>query len=585
MNKHASSGFRHRSFHPVPGLTAMLLLLLLLCPAPLWAGNSPRIAAVSMPDRYGLEAAVTVLEAGGNAVDAAVASAFALAVTYPLAGNIGGGGFLVAHMNGENAFLDFREKAPLAATRDMYLDEQGNFISRRAVVGALAIGVPGTVKGMQMAHARYGSLPWEQLLQPAIHFARSGFLVHPRLAAVRDEAVGFFAGEVNFAGYFAGMNAGALFRQPELAATLQRLSADAEDFYSGRTAAGIVAQVQADGGLITAADMAAYTAVWREPLISTWRGHQLVATPPPSSGGIALTQLLTIRDAAAGHFRGVEHNSAQYVHLLAEIEKRVFADRGDYLGDPDFGEVPVAELIDPDYLKRRAGELNIEGISAPGSVKPGLGDRRQTGAIEESTDTTHFSIVDGDGNAVSLTYTLNWQFGSGVVAAGTGVVLNDEMDDFSARPGVPNKFGVTGGDMNAIEGGKRMLSSMSPTILLRDGEPVMVLGTPGGSTIFTSVFQVILNVVDYGMSADEAVAATRFHHQLPDDRLLRFDGDRSISAHLREKLQARGYTVRPNAWGTLGNVQLIVRHPDGRLEAASDPRRWGRDALVSLPGR
>jgi gamma-glutamyltranspeptidase/glutathione hydrolase len=298
----------------------------------------------------------------------------------------------------------------------------------------------------------------------------------------------------------------------------------------------------------------------------------LVATPPPSSGGIALTQLLTIRDAAAKHFRGVDHNSAKYIHLLSEIEKRVFADRGNYLGDPDFGDVPVAQLTDPAYLRRRALELNAEGVSAAEAVQPGL----------ESPDTTHFSIMDGDGNAVSLTYTLNWEFGSGVVAEGTGIVLNDEMDDFSAKPGVENAFGVIGGDMNAIAGGKRMLSSMSPTILLRDGKPVVVVGTPGGSTIFTSVFQVILNLMDYGMSADEAVAATRFHHQLPAAKLIRFDGDRTISVQLRERLEAYGYEVVPNSWGTLGNVQLIVRHPDGTLEAASDNRRWGKDMLVDL---
>jgi gamma-glutamyltranspeptidase/glutathione hydrolase len=556
--------------------TARRITLSLICV--LWISQglaATRQAAVAAPDRYGLEASAEILRAGGNAIDAAVATSFALAVTYPIAGNIGGGGFLVAHVNGESVFLDFREKAPMAAHRDMYLDENGEFVARRSVVGALAVGVPGTVKGMQLAHERFGVLPWARVLEPAIRMAREGFLVNPKLAHERDEAVGFFAGEVNFAEYFSGMNAGERFRQPELAATLQRIAADPEDFYRGKTAAMIVAQMEKSGGLITARDLADYTAVWREPLLAPWRGHTLVATPPPSSGGIALTQLLTIRDAASPHFHGVEHNSATYIHLLAEIEKRVFADRGDYLGDPDFGDIPVAELTDPDYLRRRALELNAEGMSAAESVKPGL----------ESPDTTHFSIMDGDGNAVSLTYTLNWEFGSGVVAEGSGVILNDEMDDFSAKPGVPNKFGVIGGDMNAIEGGKRMLSSMSPTILLRDGKAVVVVGTPGGSTIFTSVFQVILNLMDYGMSADDAVAATRFHHQLPAARLIRFDGDRTIDARLRQRLEQYGYEVQANSWGTLGDVMLIVRTRDGRLEAAADPRRWGRDAVIELPAR
>lgn len=552
-------------------LSTVILFFLLITPA----GAAQRTGAVAMPDRYGVEASVEILKAGGNAIDAAVAASFALAVTYPIAGNIGGGGFLVAHVNGENVFLDFREKAPAAAHRDMYLDEDGEFVQRRSIVGGLAVGVPGTVKGMQVAHERFGVLPWAHVVQPAIRLAREGFVVHPKLAAARDETVEFFAGEVNFARYFAGMNAGSRFKQPELAATFERIARDADDFYTGEIANKIVAQMGRSGGLITAQDLADYTALWREPLMAPWRGHQVLSTPPPSSGGIALTQLLTIRDAASRNFRGVAHNSAKYIHLLSEIEKRVFADRGDYLGDPDFGDVPVAELTDPDYLRKRALELDVEGISAAAEVKPGL----------ESPDTTHFSIMDGDGNAVSLTYTLNWEFGSGVVAEGTGVILNDEMDDFSAKPGVPNKFGVVGGDMNAIEGGKRMLSSMSPTILLRDGKPVVVVGTPGGSTIFTSVFQVILNLMDYGMSADEAVAATRFHHQLPAARLIRFDGDRTIDSDLRERLERYGYEVQANSWGTLGNVMLIVRNSDGELEAAADNRRWGRDALVELPAR
>ena len=280
-----------------------------------------------------------------------------------------------------------------------------------------------------------------------------------------------------------------------------------------------------------------------------------------------------MRDAATRHFTAVQHNSATYLHLLAEIEKRVFADRGDYLGDPDFGDVPVAALIDPDYLRRRAAEINAEAMSAAGDVKPGL----------ESTETTHFSIIDGAGNAVALTYTLNWDFGSGVVVEGAGFLLNNQMDDFSAKPGVPNKYGVIGGDMNAIAPGKRMLSSMTPTILLHNDRPVVVVGTWGGSTIFTTIFQVILNVYDFGMSAEEAVSATRFHHQLPAATLLRYDQDRQIPGPLRERLQRYGYTVSPNSWGNLGETQLIIKTQSGELEAASDPRGRGRAEVIALP--
>jgi gamma-glutamyltranspeptidase/glutathione hydrolase len=559
---------------PVNRILISLTLALLLCTSAS-AGVAGRTAAVAMPDRYGVEASVEILEAGGSAIDATVAASFALAVTYPVAGNIGGGGFLVAHINGESVFLDFREKAPLAAHRDMYLDEQGEFVQRKSIVGALAVGVPGTVKGMQVAHERFGVLPWAQLLQPAIRMAREGFLVHPKLAIEADEAIEFFEGEVNFAKYFSEMKAGTLFKQADLAAALERIAQDPNDFYQGQIAEKIVAQMVTSNGLITAQDLQQYTAIWREPLIVPWRGHRILSTPPPSSGGIALAQLLTMRDAAANQFRGVTHNSAAYIHLLAEIEKRVFADRGDYLGDPDFENVPTAALTDPNYLRRRAMQINAEGISPAEEVQPGL----------ESPDTTHFSVMDGDGNAVSLTYTLNWEFGSGVVVEGTGILLNDEMDDFSAKPGVPNKFGLVGGDANAIAPGKRMLSSMSPTIVLRDGEPVVVVGTPGGSTIFTSVFQVILNLFDYDMGADEAVAATRFHHQLPAAGLIRFDGDRSIDADLRTRLEKYGYEVQANSWGTLGDVMLIVRDEQGELDVAADPRRWGSSALVRLPAR
>ena len=558
---------------PIPRFAALLTLCLALLTLPLngFAGQ----AAVAMPDRYGAAASREILEAGGNAMDAAIAAAFALAVTFPEAGNIGGGGFLVAVMNGEPVFLDFREKAPLGAHRDMYLDAEGNFVERRSLVGGLAVGVPGTVRGMEEAHKRFGSLPWKQLLEPAIRFASEGFEVHPKLGRMKDDAVEFFGDDNNFARHFSGMSTGTVFKQPLLARTLRRIAADPDDFYTGLIAQQIISQMGASGGLITAADLAQYTALWRDPLLVPWRGHQLVATPPPSSGGIALAQLLTMRDAANQQFAGVEHNSARYVHLLAEIEKRVFADRGDYLGDPDYGDVPVAELTDPEYLRRRAASINAEGISP--DVMPGLEKQGEASLplAAESVDTTHFSIMDAAGNGVALTYTQNWEFGSGVVVEGAGFLLNNQMDDFSAKVGVPNRFGVIGKDMNAIEPGKRMLSSMSPSVLMRDDRIVAVVGTPGGSTIFTSVYQVLLNLVDFDMEAEEAVAATRFHHQLPAAYKIRYDKGRELDPRMKQSLEDMGYTVEPNWWGPLGDIQLVRVNERGQLEAASDPRSRG----------
>ena len=555
-------------------LSLAFILATLLSLLPLAGlGDDARVAAVAMPDRFGAEASREILEAGGNAVDAAIAAAFSLAVTFPEAGNIGGGGFMIVHMDGESAFLDFREKAPYGAHRDMYLDEEGNFVEELAFVGGLASGVPGTVRGMHVAHQRYGTLPWSRLLAPAIRLAADGFEVDPELEKLKKGVLDRFGGKTNFEAWFGGMTAGKVFRQEALAKTLQRIAADPDEFYTGTTAKQIVAQMKASGGLITARDLEEYTAVWREPLVAPWRGHKVVSTPPPSSGGIAVTQLLTMRDAATQKFTGAQHNSVRYLHLLAEMEKRVFADRGLYLGDPDFGRVPVAELTDPDYLRRRSRDINSEAISV--NVEAGLGDY-QPSAAPESPDTTHFSIMDADGNAVALTYTQNWEFGSGVVVEGAGFLLNNQMDDFSAKPGVPNAFGVIGEDMNAIEPGKRMLSSMTPTVILRDDRPVVVVGTPGGSTIFTSVFQVILNLFDFDMSAQDAVAATRFHHQLPAATTIRYDAGRELDPALREGLETLGYTLEPNWWGTIGDVQLIVVNESGELEAAADPRGRGK---------
>lgn len=578
---HTISIPRRRVTRPV-ALISTLVLFIIWQPL----GAETRVAAVAMPDEFGAAAAREILEQGGNAVDAAIAGAFALAVTFPEAGNIGGGGFMVAHIDGESVFLDFREKAPYAAHRDMFLDEAGKFVEERSLIGGLAVGVPGTVRGMQMAHERFGSLPWRKLLTPAVRLARDGFTVHAKLAAMKEEALARFAGKTNFAAYFGDMQAGRPFRQKALALTLMRIADDPDNFYKGLIAQQIISQMGASGGLITARDLHAYTAVWRDPLIAPWRGHQIVSTPPPSSGGIALTQLLIMHDALATRFAGVGHNSVRYLHLLAELEKRVFADRGSYLGDPDFGRVPVAELTDPAYLRRRAAGVRLEEISQ--RVLPGLGEVAADKVPEEfelleSPDTTHFSIRDGDGNAVALTYTQNWEFGSGVVVEGAGFLLNNEMDDFSAKPGVPNAFGVIGADMNAIEPGKRMLSSMSPALILREGDPVVIVGTPGGSTIFTSVFQVLLNLFDFDMDSGEAVAATRFHHQLPAATTIRYDPGRELDPALRDGLKNMGYTLEPNWWGPIGDVQLIRIGERGAVEAAADPRGRGRAEVFPLP--
>jgi len=542
-----------------PNLRGLLFLLLICCVPGVRAGN----AAVAMPDSYSAAVAQQIIDRGGNAVDAAVAAAFALAVTYPEAGNIGGGGFMLSYMGGEAAFLDFRERAPLAASRDMYLDEAGNFIQEKALTGGLASGVPGTVRGLQEAHKRYGTLPWPQLLQPAIALASEGFLVDGSLAAMAREKIAETAGQTNFAGHFAGLADSRSSAQPELARTLQRIAADPEDFYSGEIARQIVAQMRASGGIITARDLADYRAVWRTPLQYYWRGYQVLTAPPPSSGGVALLQLLGITDFAGALFRDVPHNSPRYIHLMAEIEKRVFADRAEYLGDTDYVDVPVGKLLDPRYLLRRAQSLNPTAISGAAEVPPGL----------ESHQTTHFSILDPAGNAVALTYTLNWEFGSGVVVSGAGFLLNNEMDDFSAKAGAPNKFGVVGSDRNAIEPGKRMLSSMTPTIFVDNGDAALVIGTPGGSTIFTSIFQVILNLYEYRMPLQQAVDATRFHHQLPDATLIRHD-QRAVPARTITGLQAMGYQVEANSWGNLGDVQAIQR-TDAGVQAASDTRGRG----------
>lgn len=525
--------------------------------------------AVAAPDQYGAQVAADILKKGGNAVDAAVATAFTLAVTYPEAGNIGGGGFMTLFVDGKPYFLDYREVAPKAATRNMYLDEKGEVIGNLSLVGARAAGVPGTVMGLWEAHQKFGKLPWSELLTPAIGYAKNGFKVAAKQYQYRNDAQGMFKTATNFNDYFGNMKVGELFKQPEMAQTLERIAdKGVSEFYQGKTADLLVAQMQADKGLITKQDLKDYQAVWREPMAVSWRGNVVYTAPPPSSGGVALAQLLGIKENRAADFKGVTHNSAQYIHLLAEIEKRVFADRADYLGDPGFTKVPVDQLVAKDYLAKRAAQVNPKAISDTDKVKPGL----------EPHQTTHFSIVDKQGNAVSNTYTLNLDYGSGVVVKGAGFLLNDEMDDFSAKPGAANAFGVVGGDANAIAPGKRMLSSMSPSLMTRDGKVELVIGTPGGSRIFTSIFQVMNNLYDYGMPLDKAVAAQRVHHQLLPKDTIYFDSYAPLTGPVADELKKMGYVLEDQGW-EMGDIQAI-RVDGTKLETASDPRGRGVGMVI-----
>ena len=527
-------------------------------------------AAVAAADGSGADAAVRVLRAGGNAVDAAIAIAFTLAVTYPEAGNLGGGGFATLWVEGKAYFLDYRETAPRSATAGMYLDAHGAVIPDASTVGAGAAAVPGTVAGLWELHRRFGRLPWSVDLAPAIRYAHEGFRVSPLLVARRDGRARELRGRTNFLSYFGSLTAETTFRQAELEETLKRIAADGpHGFYAGRTAELIVAEMARNHGHVTAADLAAYKPVWREPLTGDWAGYHVITAPLPSSGGIALLSLLAMKRDLADAFAGVPHNSAQYVHLLAEMEKRVFADRASYLGDPDFTHAPVAQLLDPAYLARRAHDVSTGAPTPTAAVQPGLAAHH---------DTTHFSVVDRAGNAVSNTFTINDDFGSGEVVPGAGFLLNNEMDDFSAKPGAPNIFGVVGGDANAIAPGKRPLSTMTPTILTEHGRVALVIGTPGGSRIATWVFQVITNWHDFNMPLAAAVAAPRIHHQLLPPNTLFEEPYAELDPAVRSALIARGYVFVNQGWN--GDIEAVaVGAPD--TVAAADPRGRGVARVLS----
>ena len=524
--------------------------------------------AVAMPDSYSADAAMQVLQEGGNAIDAAITAQFVLAVTLPEAGNVGGGGFMTIKFEDNTDFLDYREMAPENAHRDMYLDEQGDVKPYESLFGAKASGIPGTVAGMWAAHKKYGTLDWERLLAPAVDLAEQGFVVHEKLANNIDhyiERTKEASINNNFSEYFAHAKAGTTFKQPELAKTLKAIQQQGKDgFYKGDVAKHIVDFMQQNGGLITYEDLLAYKAVWRKPLHLNWQGYELVTAPPPSSGGVAVAQWIGMLEAYDATHDLPAQNSTEYIHVMSEIGKRVFADRAEYMGDPDFVSVPVKALTDANYITQRAADIQPTSISDTPSVKPGL---------KESEDTTHFSIMDRWGNAVANTTTINLTFGSGVVVTGAGFLLNDEMDDFSAKPGVPNFFGAVGGEANAIEPYKRMLSSMTPTLVTKDDQVVLVTGSPGGTTIISSVTQSLLNALLYDMSAEEAVNSPRFHHQLlPKDTIRMHDGFTEATVN---ELKAMGYTIDNRRFG---DVHLIKRTKEG-VEAASEKSGRGKSLV------
>jgi gamma-glutamyltranspeptidase/glutathione hydrolase len=563
------------STHSHRGHVATVCALILLS-----AGGATRAAppaaaaasAVASPDTSGAEAAARVLSMGGNAVDAAVAVAFTLAVTLPDAGNLGGGGFATLWFEGKAYFLDYRECAPAGATAGMYLDAAGNVVPDASTVGAGAAGVPGTVAGLWELHRRFGKLPWRTDLAPAIRYAREGFRAQPLLVALRDRRAGELHGRTNFLDYFGKLAPGASFRQAELERTLEAIAAHGpRGFYAGHTAELIVAEMTRGHGHVTAQDLASYRPVWREPLEGDWAGYHVITAPPPSSGGIALLSLLAMKADLGAEFAGVALNSAQYVHLLAEMEKRVFADRAVYLGDPDFSPAPVRQLLDPAYLERRAHEVSIAAPTPTAAVHPGL----EAGGAHHQT--THFSIVDRAGNAVSNTYTLNDDFGSGQVVTGAGFLLNNEMDDFSAKPGAANLYGVVGADANAIAPGKRPLSTMTPTILLDHGRVALVIGTLGGSRIAAWVFQVITDWHDFHMPLAAAVAAPRVHHQLLPPNTLFEEPYGTLDPTVRAALEQRGYVFVNQGWD--GDIQAIAADGAGMV-AVSDPRGRGRARVL-----
>ena len=530
---------------------------------------------------FATDAGVAMLRQGGNAIDAAVATTFAISVVEPFSAGIGGGGFLLMRSgkSGEIKALDFRERAPLKATPDMYLDAEGNVIPHASVTGYLAVATPGTVAGLYEVHRRYGKLPWAEVVKPAITLAKDGFILRRPLSAryltVNDTRRQKMLNNPGMREIFTRdgefYQPGERLVQRDLAQTLTTIARNPQSFYTGNIARAIAADMAKNGGLITLADLKAYKPIWRTPVCGNFRQARICSMPPPSSGGVHLLQMLNIIGETDLKSLGWHHPDA--VHLMAEAMKIAYADRSQHLGDPDFVKVPVEQLISPEYAKKRRQEIDMQRAKPASEVKPvdfnAVSSRLL--AANESTETSHLTVVDEQHNAVSLTFTINLGFGAGVVTPGTGIVLNNEMDDFAIAPGVPNAFGLVGNAANAIAPRKTPLSSMTPTIITENGRLRMAVGTPGGSTIITQVLQIILNVLEHQMDVGAAVSVPRIHHQwLPDQLRVERWG---LDALTLQELRRRGHTINEsNSWG---NANAIAITADGYIEAAADPRGQG----------